>query len=201
MYQALTSSESLLRYVGDERATFDRLYNHPDLERRVALGEHFVFFSRDEKILSVLLEISPYAPFHEWIEEPIQIVANEGFHETCSQWLGFQEDNEIQLYMPSYQNVSTLVFTFFHEYGHWLHKQEKFSRYHLWDSYSKICQKNGASTAHPFEDFANGFAWFCTNPAFLRIDRRRDFEFFSNLVKKQGSQKRRKIWEDLGVSR
>lgn len=203
MYQVLTSPESLnlLRYVEDERATLDRLYNHPHLERIVALGKHFVFFSRDEKILSILLDVSPYAPFHEWIEEPIQIVANEGFHDTYPEFLGFQEENRISLYKPSYQNVSTLVFTFFHEYGHWLHKQEKFTKCHLWDSYSKICQKKANSTSHLFEDFANGFAWFCTNPAFLRIDRRLDFDFFSNLVKNQSSKKRGEIWEDLGVSR
>lgn len=182
-----------IRYWGDKKASEDRLFHHRYLRPTQCEERKFIISSFDNGILGVLSTSALYAPFQELIEEPIEVIANEGYHETERSWLGFQEGNRIDLYMPSFQNVSTLIFTFFHEYGHWIHKQHSLVSDDVWESFLAACGNTNPSSL--FEDFANQFAWYCTNPNYLRIERPKVYELFMEFIHRHGANQWGTKWE------
>ena len=175
-----------LRSLSDETTTLFRLRSHSCL--REVSGLSFSFTGGTEKLRDILQSASKYLPFRAWISEPLTVTIHEGPHTVYPHWLGFQDQTNIELYYPAYRNVSTLIFTFFHEYAHWLHKQEEILTEAQWESFLGTVQDSDCSDRSSiFETFANDFAWFCTNPSYMCITKPESFVFFLTFMGYRGN--------------
>lgn len=168
-----------LRYRKDKAVAMERLARHSNLRPHGAARESFEVLCEDVEIATLLGDAATFAPH---ADARITVHAHKTPNVANPTWLGYQKSDEIHLYPPAYRDVSTLFFTFFHEYGHWLHKRRL-----DWDEYlSKLSEAIALSTEADFlavcERFANDFAWFCTNPRYLKIERRGPYEFMAHWI-------------------
>lgn len=187
--QAERAENSWLRYRADGGAVFTRLARHPVLApARRCLSIR----SADPEVGAVLERAAAYVPF---FRSELEVHAVSGSHEAQPGWLGLQRENALFLFNPAYQNVSTLVFTFFHEYAHWVQKQEALLSDEDWDEYLGDTEdealRDEGDLLRVWEAFADDFAWFSTNPIFSSLRRPRAYRFFMRWVTRRGEKRER----------
>lgn len=171
-----------LRQRNDEALALERLANHPILTP--APKNRFIIHAENSEIASLLKTASLYAPIP--VGRFIDTTVENRTHPDWPEWLGYQKGNSLFLYYPAFRNVTTLFFTFFHELGHWCHKSDEFLNDSDWDNFlmarGKTDMENERELQTILEDFANEFAWFCSYPDFLFIDRPNSYDFFACLL-------------------
>lgn len=174
----------MIRYSHDSDSVFDALSRHSRL-RSTFSPTPFCVICSDEPTKESLERAIRYFPLQDRIEQPLSITAIEQHNPEHTDWFGFQKAQEISLYYPAYRNVTTLVFTLFHEYGHWLQKHVLSES--DWESFSPSGAKEPplkdvGDVAVLLERWADDFGWFCLNPSFLQRERPRSFAYFDELL-------------------
>ena len=177
----------MLRNWSDKSTVLARLEQHPWLKPSKHRTRSFDISCKDGPTSDLLTLFSRYAPLSELATERLRVQAIPAAHPVHEQWLGVQQGCELSLFYPAFRDASTLAFTFFHEYAHWLQKQEALVPDGTWEAYL-ACREVGSITvesesdlAQLWEEFANDLAWFCTNPTYLDITRKRVRELFTRV--------------------
>lgn len=175
----------MIRYWGDKTSVLDRLQAHPFLTPKPNSPVCFETSCSDPQTASYLERILSYTPLTQNIRKPLFVIADSVAHPKSPSWLGVQQGQNIYLYYPAFQNAGTLAFTFFHEYGHWIQKNVLSDG--DWELYVEKAKLNfnrltEADVLSVSESFANDFAWFCTNPAYLSLQRPEVSAFFAERI-------------------
>ncbi|MBI4405837.1 MAG: hypothetical protein HY537_16885 [Deltaproteobacteria bacterium] len=147
-----------LRDLSDEWAVRERLRAHLCLTTSSVTLKSFRIVCMDKKLCDLVRDSLSYLPHPLFSKARLKVHVRPDTHILHPSWFGCQSGNRIELYSPAYRNVTTLVFTLFHECGHWL-----------------------AQSTHNdpnSEDFANSFAWFCVNPTYYKIKNPKQFARF-----------------------
>lgn len=163
---------SWLRDNRDYGSALQQLRTHPFLNKHRRSSDYFIVDCPDETLYSLINECLSYCPIII-PDQTIKIrVRSEHY---CQQpgLFGYQCSDEINTYYPAYRNVTTFVFTLFHEYGHWLYSVSGFLGTDERRQYAE-----GLTCVSAAERFANDFAWFCLRPSYLILVNKRASQFF-----------------------